>query len=265
MRHTLAIAGRELRSYFVSPVAYAVLSLWAVIAGFFFVAMVAFYAQAQSYPDPQVLEQLNLHEQIVAPLLQTMWIVMLFVVPALTMGVFASEKASGTHELYLTSPITIWELVIGKYLATAAMVTLLVGVLAAYLGLLFWYGSPGPELAQTAIAVGGFWGVGLAYAAVGSFFSSITRSQIIAFILSFVVLLILFLVGDVAGQASAAAAGSNVAVEYGLAGVKWLSSAQHFEELLGGLVNTRSLAYFAFMIGAFLIVTKTAVESVRWR
>jgi ABC-2 type transport system permease protein len=265
VKHTLAIAGRELRSYFVSPVAYAVLSLWAVISGFFFVALIAFYAQAQSYPDPQVLERLNLHEQILAPLLQTMWIVMLFVVPALTMGLFANEKTNGTQELYLTSPITIWELVLGKYLATAAMVTLLIAVLGGYVGLLFYYGNPGPERAQTAAAIGGFWAVGLSYAAVGAFFSSLTRSQVIAFILTFVVLLILFLVGDIAGQASAAAAGSNVFVEHGMAAVKWLSSAQHFEELLSGLVNTRALAYFAFVIGAFLVVTKTAIESVRWR
>ncbi len=65
MRHTFAIAGRELRSYFVSPIAYAVLTLWAVIAGFFFVAYVGFYAQMQQYPDPAMLERLNLNEQIV--------------------------------------------------------------------------------------------------------------------------------------------------------------------------------------------------------
>ena len=265
MKHTLAIAGRELRSYFVSPVAYAVLSLWAVIAGVFFVALVAFYAEAQSYPDPRVQETLNLHSQIVAPLLQTMWIVLLFVVPALTMGVFASEKANGTQELYLTSPITIWELVLGKYLALVAMVTLLVALLGGYVGLLFYFGSPGPERLQTAAAIGGFWAVGLVYAAVGAFFSSLTRSQVIAFVLSFVVLLVLFLVSDIAGEASAAAAGSNAFVEHGMAAVRWLASAPHFEQLLGGLVTTTSLTYFAFMIAAFLIVTKTAIESVRWR
>jgi ABC-2 type transport system permease protein len=265
VRHTFAIAGRELRSYFVSPVAYAVLSLWAVISGVFFVALVAFYAEAQSYPDPRVLETLNLHSQIVAPLLQTMWVVLLFVVPALTMGAFASEKVNGTQELYLTSPITIWELVLGKYLALAGMVTLLVALLGGYLALLFAFGSPAPELPQTAAAVGGFWAVGLAYAAVGAFFSSLTRSQVIAFILSFVVLLVLFLVDDIAGQASAAAADSNAFVEHGMAAVRWLSSGPHFEQLVDGLVTSSALAYFAFMIASFLIVTKTAIESVRWR
>jgi len=265
VRHTFVIAGRDLGSYFISPVAYAVLSLWAVIAGFFFVALIAFYAEAQQYPDPQYLAQLNLHQQVVAPLLQTMWIVLLLFVPALTMGVFAGEKSNGTQELYLTSPITIWELVLGKFLATATMVTLLVAVLAGYLGLLFYYGNPGPELAQTAVAVGGFWLVGITYAAIGSFFSAITRSQVIAFVVTFVVLLVLFLIGSVAGSAAAAASDSSPALAAGLQLVAWLSSAEHLEQLTGGLVSTRALAYFVFVIGAFLIVTKTAIESVRWR
>jgi ABC-2 type transport system permease protein len=265
VKHIGAIAGREIRSYFVSPVAYAVLSLWAVIAGFFFVALISFYAQAQSYPDPQVQAQMNLHAQIVAPLLQTMWVVMLLLVPALTMGLFAGEKTNGTLELYLTSPITIWEFVLGKYLATAAMVTLLVAVLKAYLALLFYYGNPGPELAQTGVALGGFWLVGLSYAAVGACFSAITRSQVIAFVLTFVVLLVLWMLGAVAPDAAAAASGSTPALAAGMKLVAWLSSAEHFEQMVGGLVSTRGLAYFAFMIGAFLILTKTAIESVRWR
>ena len=102
MKHLPAIAGRELRSYFVSPVAYAVLTLWAVIAGFFFVADVGFYAQMQQYPDPQMLERLNLNTQNVGPFVQQLWIVVLLLVPGLTMGLFATEKANGTHELYLT-------------------------------------------------------------------------------------------------------------------------------------------------------------------
>jgi ABC-2 type transport system permease protein len=267
VRHTVAIAGRELRSYFVSPVAYAVLALWSLIAGFFFVALLGYYAdtQMQGAQNPQLLEHLNLHEQIVAPLLQTLWIPLLLLVPALTMGLFAGEKTNGTQELYLTSPITIWELVLGKYLAIVAMVTLLALVLASYIGLLFYYGRPGPELPQTLAALGGFWLVGLSYAAVGACFSAITRSQVIAFVLTFVVLLVLWMLGAVAPDAAAAASGSTPALAAGMKLVAWLSSAEHFEQMVGGLVSTRGLAYFAFMIGAFLILTKTAIESVRWR
>jgi ABC-2 type transport system permease protein len=262
VRHVGAIAGRELRSYFVSPVAYAVLTLWAVIAGFFFVALVGFYADAQKVQDPSFLQQLNLHDYIVLPFLQTMWVVVLFLVPGLTMGLFASEKTSGTQELLLTSPITIWELVLGKYLAAASMVTLLVALLGAYTGLLFYFGSPGPEIPQTLVAFAGFWLVAITYAAVGTFTSAVTRSQLIAFFLALVVLLMLWMLSAVAPVASM---GASDSFSWGPSLMRWLSSDTHFEELTRGLVNTRGLAYFAFMIGTCLVISKAAIESVRWR
>ncbi|HEY8121733.1 MAG TPA: ABC transporter permease [Myxococcota bacterium] len=269
MRHTLAIAGRELRSYFVSPIAYAVLTLWAVIAGFFFVAYVGFYAQMQQVPNPEMLEQLNLNSQIVTPFVQQLWIVVLLLVPGLTMGLFATEKANGTHELYLTSPISITSLVLGKFLAVVAMVSLLVALLGAFIGLLFYFGSPAPELPQTLCTLAALWLVALSYAAVGTLFSALTRSQLIAYFLTVVVLLVVTLVGELAPVASQAAASSSdwvrSVVDGGTSAARWLSSAEHFDQLATGLVSTRGLAYFAFMIGAFLIVTKTAIESVRWR
>jgi ABC-2 type transport system permease protein len=269
VRHTFAIAGRELRSYFVSPVAYAVLTLWAVIAGFFFVAYVGFYAQIQQYPDPQMLEQLNLNAKNIVPFVQQLWIVVLLLVPGLTMGLFASEKANGTHELYLTSPIGIGSLVLGKFLAVVAMVTLLVGLCGAFIGLLFAFGSPPPEIPQTLCTLAALWLVSLSYAAVGTLFSALTRSQLIAYFLTVVVLLVVTLVGELAPVASQAASGSSDTirgiVDAGTSAVRWFSSADHFDQLAGGLVSTRALAYFAFVIASFLVVTKTAVESVRWR
>jgi ABC-2 type transport system permease protein len=100
--------------------------------------------------------------------------------------------------------------------------------------------------------------VGLTYVAIGAFASSLTRSQIVAFLLTFVLLLILLILPaisdlDVAGTGGAAEM------------LRWLSTESHLEELVKGLVDTRHLAYFAVMIVAFLVLTKTAVESVRWR
>lgn len=265
MRHLGAIAGRELRSYFVSPVAYVVLVLFAVLGGFFFVASVLSFdanvSQAQQFQAFDFLNQLNLNDHLLTPFYQIMWIVVLFLVPGLTMGLFASEKTNGTQELLMTSPITIWELVLGKYLAAAAMVTLLVLMLGAWTGILFLYGDPEP--AKTLSGLLGLWLIGLTYAAVGCFASSLTRNQLIAFFLALVLLLILWLlavVADLGGAGGAAAAGSGVSDL-----LRWLSSADHFEDLMKGLVDTRSLAYFGFMIGTFLLLTKASVESVRWR
>jgi len=265
VRHVAAIAGRELRSLFSSPVAYAVLTLFAVLGGFFFLASVLSFdtnvSQAQQMQAFDFLRDLNLNDQLISPFFQIMWIVVLFLVPGITMGLFASEKANGTEELLLTSPVRIWELVIGKYLAAAAMVTLLVAMLGLFTGILFLYGDP--EVPKTLSGLLGLWLVGLAYAAVGTFASSVTRNQLIAFFLALVILLILWLLSVVADLG---VAGGAVGTGTAVSGVlRWLSSSDHFEGLLKGLVDTRDLAYFATMIGAFLVLTKASVESVRWR
>ena len=267
MRHVGTIAGRELRSLFVSPVAYAVLTLYAVLAGFFFVASVLSFEsnlmQAQQFQAFDFLRTLNLNDQLISPFFQIMWIVILFLVPGVTMGLFAAEKANGTEELLLTSPVTIWELVLGKFLAAAAFVTLLVAILAAFSGLVFLYADPKPEVLKTLSGLLGMWLVALSYAAVGTFASSVTRNQLIAFFLALVLLLILWLLSVVADLG---VAGGAVGATSGVSGViRWLSSSDHFEELLKGLVDTRSLAYFAFVTATFLVLTKASVESVRWR
>jgi len=260
-----AIAGREIRSYFTSPVAYAVLVLFSLLGGFFFVlqlssfnAAIAFYQQTQQM---EALASVNLNDYLIFGFYQLMWLVLLILVPGLTMGLFSTEKANATEELLLTSPVTIWEIVLGKYLAAAAMVTLLVAVLAALTGILFAYGDPEPW--QTAAGLLGVWLVGLAYAAVGSFTSSVTRSPLIAFFFAVFLLFLFFMLGPAADMGMAGSTGGDAGGL--LAALRWLSSEGHFNELTTGLVDTRSLAYFGFLIGVFLLLTKASVESVRWR
>ncbi len=265
MRHVGAIAGRELKSLFVSPVAYAVLALFAVLGGFFFLASVLSFdsnvSQAQQFQAFDFLRELNLNDHLIAPFYQVMWIVVLFLVPGITMGLFAAEKANGTEELLLTCPITIWELVIGKYLAAAAFVTLLIAILGLFTGMVFLYGEP--EVSKTLSGLLGLLLVGLAYAAVGAFASSVTRNQLIAFFLALVLLLILWLLSVVADLGAAGGAvGTHSTISQVL---RYLSSADRFEQMVRGLIDTRDLAYFAFMIGTFLLLAKTSIESVRWR
>jgi len=265
VRHVLAIAGRELQSLFASPVAYTVLTLFAVLAGFFFLTGVLqfqeYIIRMQSFQLQDQLAELNLNDHVIAPFLHVMSVVLLFLVPAITMGLFAAEKANGTQELLLTSPITIWQLVIGKFLAAAAFVALLVALLALFPGLLFWYGNP--ELGKTLTGLVGLLLVGLSYAAIGAFASAVTSSQLIAFFLAFVMLLVLWMLGFLAdlGAAGGGGAGSDAVGDV----LRYLSSAEHFESVVMGLVDTKDLAYFAAIVGSFLVLTKAAVESVRWR
>jgi ABC-2 type transport system permease protein len=200
VRHVGAIAGRELKSLFVSPVAYAVLTLFAVLAGFFFLSGVLqfqeYIIRMQAFQMADQLQELNLNDHVIAPFLHVMSVVMLFLIPGVTMGLFAAEKVNGTQELLMTSPITIWELVIGKFLAAAAFVLLLVVLLMLFPGILFLYGNP--EVGKTGAGLLGLLLVGLAYASIGAFASSVTRSQLISFFLAFVLLLVLWMLGFLA-------------------------------------------------------------------
>jgi len=266
VRHLAPIAGRELRSFFTSPVAYVVLTLWAVLAGTFFLSsLLAFQEQllqAQRFQAFDHLRQMNLNDHLIAPFIGSMWVVLLFLIPGVTMGLFASEKANGTDELLYTSPITVWEIVLGKYLAGAALVLLMTAVVAFFPALLFIYGDP--EVGKTIAALLGILLVSLAYVAVGAFASSITRNQLIAFMLGLVLLLVLglmlpFLV-EIGIARDALGQGSGLADA-----MRYVATGEHFEQLLKGLVDTSDLVYFAVVIGIFLLLAKLAMESVRWR
>lgn len=258
MSHLLAVAGRELRGLFVSPVAYVVLAIFSLAAGIFFFVNTAYFSEIvlrlSSFQAFDQLAQLNLNDQLIAQFYSSMYIILMFVMPALTMGLLAAEKANGTEELLLTSPLTIWQIVLGKFAAGAAFATLLVGVIGAFPVVLFVYGDP--EVGKTVTGLLGLLLVSWTYVAIGLFASSLTRSVMIAFLLTFallVVMLILPAIGQLGG-------GQGVTQL-----LSWVSPETHMTQLVQGLVDTQDLVYFAVMIGTFLVLTKASVESVRWR
>ena len=260
MRHVTNVAGRELRGLFVSPVAYGVLSLFAILAGIFFIITTAAFndwiLRLQQFQAFDQLEQINLNDHLIGQFYQSMTVVLLFLIPGVTMGFFAAEKTNGTQELLLTSPLTIWDIVLGKFLAGAIFIALLAGIVGLYPLLLFVYGDP--EVGKTLTGLLGVLLVGWVYVSIGIFASSMTRSQVIAFLLTFVLLLVLMILPAVADLGVAGSSGANEVL-------RWLSTDPHFQQLVTGLVDTSALAYFAVMIAGFLVLTKAAVESVRWR
>ncbi len=261
MKHVGTVAGRELGALFVSPVAYVVLTLYALIAGFFFIAGVVGFLetvrQAQALQAFDFLARVNLNDMVIRDFVGTMLVMMLFLMPALTMGLFAAEKANGTDELLLTSPLTIGDIVLGKYLAVAVFVGILTLATAIFPGILFLYGDP--ELGKTAGALLGFALSGLTFAAIGAFASSVTRSQLIAFILAMVLLLILWIIGFVA---EVGALGSQTWLEDVLG---YLGLGARPVRMAEGQVKSGDLAYFAMWIAVALLLTRAAVESTRWR
>jgi len=266
VRHVGTIATREVQSLFASPVAYVVLTLWAVLAGTFFLSnLVSFQDQllrAQQFQAFEHLSQMNLNDSLIAPFIGAMWVVMLFLLPAVTMGLFANDKANGTEELLLTSPLTLWDIVLGKFLAGAAFAFLMTAIVAFFPALLFVFGDP--EVGKTASGLLGLLLVSFAYVSVGAFASSVTRNQLIAFVLALVLLLVIGLMMPFLVDLSLAGGGSGAVEMFGEL-MRYTATGAHFEKMLEGMVDTADLAYFVVVTGTFLLLAKAAVESSRWR
>src|SRR5438046_1663677 len=143
MRNTLAIANKELRSYFSGPIAYIAIGLWALLYGYFFIAILQYFVR-QSMQMGQFGGQqaMNVNQQLIRPLLQNVTIMILFTMPMVTMRTYSEEKRSGTIELLLTSPLTDFQIVMGKFLGAMALYGIMLAVTLIHIGILFVYGNP---------------------------------------------------------------------------------------------------------------------------
>ena len=256
MRNVLAVAWRDIRAMFVSPIAYVVLTGFLLLGGWFFFNMfnqfntaVRMYGGLQSYDTAW----LNLNDAVVAPLIQNLSVVLLIVIPMITMRSFAEERSNGTFELLFTSPLRVSEIVLGKFLAGAFLVTLMVGLSLIYPGILLYYGNPEPGLITTGFL--GLYLVSISYVAVGNFTSSLTSNQIIAGVSALVILLLLFVVSWPAQGAS----------ETPKAILQYLSVTDHLSQMIRGVLDTKDFIYFGSLIFVFLFLTHRAVESARWK
>jgi ABC-2 type transport system permease protein len=257
MRNVLTIAARELKSYFVSPIAYVVLTGFLLLGGWFFFNLLArfnllltIYSAQQ---NPQVLQRLNLNEFVIAPLLHNLSVVLVILVPVITMRTLAEEKKAGTYELLLTSPLRISEIVIGKFLGSFVFVAIMVALTGVYPLILFAYGNP-----ETGVVLGGYLGLLLlatSFVAVGVLTSSFTENQIIAAVSCLVSLLLLYIIAWPADNA-----GETVG-----ALLRYVSLTEHFAQMVKGIIDSKDLVYFATVIVLALFLTHRSVESIRWR
>src|SRR6476646_4607620 len=124
MTNILAIAQKELKSYFASPIAYIVIGFWALLYGYFFVAILSFSVRQSMHMNQfgmQGPQSMNVNQQLIRPLLQNVNILVLFLMPMVTMRTYSEEKRSGTIELLLTSPVTDFQIIMGKFLGAMAL------------------------------------------------------------------------------------------------------------------------------------------------
>ena len=254
MRNVLLICKKELKSYFASPIAYCVMALFALIFGFgFYTAtrdFVRFSFQAQMMGQQQPM---NVNEQIIRPLLGFASTVALFLIPMIAMRLFAEEKRSGTIELLLTSPVTDFQIILGKWIGSLLLYLCVLAMSMINVAMLFLWGKP--DLKPVLVAYLGLILQGACLLAIGTFISTTTKNQIVAGGVTFFVCLLLWLLSWFTAFDSGAF--SQV--------VNYLSIVTHFENFSKGVLSIKDVVFYISMIFFALFITTRAMESLRWR
>jgi ABC-2 type transport system permease protein len=254
LKNIWIICRKELKSYFASPIAYLLMAIFAVIFGFFFYSATAFFVMRGM--ESQMMGRgmpMDVNEWVIRPLLSNASVIALFLIPMITMRLYAEEKRSGTMELLMTSPIHDVEIVIGKYLASLIMFACVIGVSALDLAALFAYGKP--DWKPILVGYLGLLLQGGALIAIGTFISTTTKNQIIAGGATFAVCLLLWVLDWVSSYEQAVWAKA----------IAYLSVVQHFEPFSKGVIDSKDVIFFASLIFFGLFLTARSMESLRWR
>lgn len=254
MRNMWVICRKELRSYFVSPIAYILFIMFALIFGWFFWNMLGafvFYSMAAQMRGEMF--PMNINEQIVRQLLGNMNVIGLFFIPIMTMRLFAEEKRNGTIELLATSPIRDGEVILGKWLASVFLYAAMLLLTGLNFVFLFKYGNP--DWKPVAVGYLGMLLQAAAMLAIGTFISTLTKNQIIAGAATFGVCLLIFVLGWVGGYESSSWAQV----------LTYMSVTTHMESFAKGVLDSKDAVYYLTVIFLGLFLTARSLESLRWR
>ena len=254
MRNVMAIAGKELRSYFASPIAYIITGLFAFIFGIFFIGSLNWFVENSMGADQfGGGRPMNVNQDLIRYALSQASVVMLFLLPMITMRTYAEEKRSGTSELLLTSPITDVQIIVGKFLGAMALYCMMLLVTVLLMLVLFVYGRP--EIKPLFAAYLGLVLLGGSFISFGLFISSLTKNQIVAAVGTFTLVLVLWIIdwlGDQAGPATREI-------------LSYLSITKHFDDFAKGVIDTKHVIYYLSFITFGLFLTAKAVDAERWR
>jgi ABC-2 type transport system permease protein len=254
MRNVLTIFKKELSSYFRSPIAYGLMAFFAVISGYFFYIYVAIFVQRGM--ESQMMGRsmpMDVNEWVIRPLLMNVSVIGLFMIPMVTMRLFAEEKRTGTIELLATSPVTDAQIIVGKWLAALVLYGCILGISALNVLVLFAYGKP--DWKPILVGYLGLLLQGGCLLAVGTFISTTTRNQIIAGTATFAICLLLWVLDWVSSYETSTWAKV----------VGYLSVVTHFEPFAKGVIDSKDVIFYASMIFFGLFLTARSMESLRWR
>jgi len=255
MSKCAAIYRRELAYFFHTPVAYVVIAVFVALSGYFFYNLLGYFnlASIRAMQSPMQAMQLSLTASVVQPLFGNMSVVLMILLPALTMRLLCEERRSGTAELLFTYPIRDWDAILGKYLATVTVYAVMLGATLVLPALLYRFASPEPGPIITGYA--GLLFMGMAFIAMGVFFSSIGDNQLIAFVMTLGCGMVFLILGWIIPFVS-----ETVAVV-----LNELSILTHFAGFAQGVIDTNDLVYYVNISVFFLFLSARVLDSHRWR
>ncbi|MCK5306392.1 MAG: ABC transporter permease subunit [Candidatus Omnitrophica bacterium] len=236
MKKIFAIAKKELKAYFKSPIAYIVLIVTICVFNIFFFLIIDGDREADLRDVFKVMEFL-----------------FIFIVPLLTMKIFAEEKLSGTMEFLMTTPTTNTAIVVGKYLGSLMFFTIIIWITSSYYFIIEFFGQPD----RLTILAGylGIWLEGALFIAIGILISSWTKNQIVAAITSYAVLFLLYF--------------SISFIKYfnswAEAVVRYIAVWSHTGNLAAGIITTADLVYYISGIFVCIVFTRLSIENRLWR
>ncbi|HKP52025.1 MAG TPA: ABC transporter permease [Chloroflexia bacterium] len=237
MRNVITIAGKELRTYFVTPVAYVIVAFWLAALG-------VFYWQAVP----------NGNQLTLVPVFNVLPILLLLIAPALTMRLLAEEQRAGTLELLLTSPVQDWAVVLGKFLGALGLFLSMSALTLFYPILMVLFGGD-PDWGPIWAGYVGLILMGMAFMAVGLFASALTNNQMVSSVIAFVILLIFFIMGVVSQNFGPGMADL----------LSKLSISDRFYDFPRGVIEWKSVVYYLTFTGVALFLTVQVVEARRYR
>ena len=255
MNNILAIAHKELKSYFSTPIAYIVIGFFALLFGYFFYAMLVIFNQQSAQFGGAEGGAVDINQQLIRPLFLNASVILLFVLPLITMRTYSEEKRSGTIELLLTSPVTDVEIILGKFLGAMALYAAMLAITVIHMLVLFSYANPKPEWTVPVIGYIGLLLMGGCFISVGLLISSLTKNQIVSGMVTFAVFLLLWVINWIASFTGP----TTQSV------LNYLSITDHFDDFTRGIVDTKHLIYYFSVMSFGLFLTARSVDTERWK
>ena len=253
MSNILAIARKELKGYFASPIAFIVIGFFALMFGLFYAPMIFAFERQSLEPGGLGGPPPNVNEAVIRPLFHNAAVIMLFLLPMITMRTYSEEKRSGTIELLLTAPLTDLQIILGKFFGAMALYCAMLAVTLLHIGFLFAVGNPDWRPVVT-----GYLGLillGACFISVGLLLSSMTKNQIVAGVMTFGVFLALWVINW----------GAQFAGPTMQAVLNYLSLTGHLDDFTLGVIDTKHLVYYVSFIAFGLFLTARSVDAERWR